>query len=123
MHKPLSGRLFGPAPTHADQGRLDRAFAMIVRQYREPLRQADAAKSLCMTPETFSRLFKRHCGRGFTQCLIEYRVAMACRLLQETELQVTEIGDRCGFRNQANFNRQFLKLKKQSPRAYRRRWQ
>jgi AraC-like DNA-binding protein len=120
--KRLSSRLFDQVPADADQDRLERAFTMIFRHYQEPLRQAEVAKSLNMTPETFSRLFKRHCGNGFTQSLIEYRVAMACRLLQETGLQVMEVGERCGFRNLANFNRQFLKLKKCSPRTYRQRW-
>ena len=120
--KRLSSRLFDQVPADVDQDRLERAFAMIFRHYREPLRQAEVARSLNLTPDTFSRLFKRHCGNGFTQCLIEYRVAIACRLLQETGLQVTEIGERCGFRNLANFNRQFLKLKNCSPRTWRNRW-
>jgi len=118
----LSSRLFDEIPTSAERTRFEEAFSEIVRSYREPVWQSDVAKRLHMTPGTLSRLFKRHCGRGFTQCLIEYRVAIACRLLQETDLRVTEISERCGFLNLSNFNRQFLKIKKRSPRAYRNQW-
>ena len=118
----LSSQLFDTLPTDAERSRFEEAFSEIVRHYREPIWQSEVARRLHLTPATFSRLFKRHCGRSFTQCLIEYRVAIACRLLQETELQITEICERCGFLNLSNFNRQFLKLKGLSPRAYRNQW-
>lgn len=118
----LSSQLFDKLPEGTERTRFEEAFSEIVKNYRVPIWQAEVAKRLHMTPGTFSRLFKRHCGRGFTQCLIEYRVAIACRLLQETDLQVTEICERCGFLNLSNFNRQFRKVKGLSPRSYRNHW-
>ena len=78
------------------------------------------AASVNMTAKSFNRLCIRHCGKSFTRMLIGYRVAMGCRLLQETNLQVTEIATRCGFHNLANFNRQFLGQKAMPPSHYRR---
>lgn len=118
----LSSQLFDSILPDADQTPFMKAFAMIAKNYKSPLRQAAVAASVNMTAKSFNRLCIRHCGKSFTQMLIGYRVAMACRLLQETNLQVTEIATRCGFHNLANFNRQFLKLKHVSPRTYRQRW-
>lgn len=118
----LSSRLFDEITSDTERSQFERSFMEIVKNYKEPLRQSNVAKNLHMTPATFSRIFKRHCGRGFTRCLIEYRVAIACRLLQETDLHVTEICFQCGFLTLSNFNRQFLKVKGISPRAYRNKW-
>ncbi len=48
------------------------------------------------------------------------RVREACRLLEESDLPVTEIAYSCGFNNLANFNRQFRKEKGVVPLRYRR---
>jgi AraC-like DNA-binding protein/quercetin dioxygenase-like cupin family protein len=118
----LSSQLFDSVRHDASQTQFTKAFATIAKNYQNPLRPAVVAASVNMTAKTFNRMFIRHCGKSFTRMLIGYRVAMACLLLQETNLQVTEIATRCGFHNLANFNRQFLKLKHVSPRAYRQRW-
>jgi len=49
----------------------------------------------------------------------ELRVGRACRLLAEGEMNVTEIAFACGFSNLSNFNRQFRRLKRTTPRAFR----
>ena len=51
----------------------------------------------------------------------EQRIARASRLLMEGEVNITEIAFACGFGNLSNFNRQFLRAKRVSPRQYRSR--
>jgi AraC-like DNA-binding protein len=68
----------------------------------------------------FSRFFRAHAGKTFPEFINELRVGRACRLLAESELSITEVAFACGFANLSNFNRQFLRLKQVTPRAFRR---
>ena len=68
----------------------------------------------------FSRLFKKGTGRTVPQYLNEVRTARACRLLAETDQTVNEIARTCGYPSPAHFQRQFVKLQRRSPLAYRR---
>ena len=55
----------------------------------------------------------------FVRQTIIDKVNEACKLLKETEMSVLEICYESGFNNLSNFNRQFLKLIKQNPKAFR----
>ena len=59
-------------------------------------------------------------GKTFPAFVNDLRIGRACRLLAETEMNVTEIALCCGYRNLSNFNRQFLQLKRLSPSEFRR---
>ncbi len=74
-----------------------------------------------MSPPSFSRFFHRATNRTFRAFLNEVRIGHASRLLLETDQSVVEICHDSGFGNLSNFNRQFLKLRKVSPRDYRRK--
>ncbi|MGH9841866.1 MAG: helix-turn-helix domain-containing protein [Blastocatellia bacterium] len=52
----------------------------------------------------------------------ELRVGLACKLLAESDAKITEIACEAGFNNLSNFNRQFLKFKQVSPKAYRQQY-
>ena len=60
-------------------------------------------------------------NRTFRAFLNEVRIGHASRMLLETDQTVAEICYDSGFGNLSNFNRQFLKLRKVSPRAFRRK--
>jgi len=72
-----------------------------------------------MSPFSFSRYFKKNCGAGFVEYLNRVRMNKACHLLRETEYQVHEISDQCGFSSISNFNKQFRKSEGLPPREYR----
>jgi AraC-like DNA-binding protein len=48
------------------------------------------------------------------------RINLACQLLTEDELSVTDICFKAGFNNLSNFNRQFLAVKGMAPSKFRR---
>ena len=72
-----------------------------------------------MTPQAFSRFFRKTVGKTFVDYLAELRVSQACRLLLETDISVGEVSLRSGFNNLSNFNRRFRRLRSQSPRRFR----
>jgi AraC-like DNA-binding protein len=49
----------------------------------------------------------------------EQRIAMAARMLVETDLSILTICLNVGFENPSNFNRRFRQFKGMSPRTYR----
>lgn len=75
-----------------------------------------------MTPDSFSRFFRRIVGRSFTSYLNELKVARACALLYDTDLPITQVATESGFANLANFNRRFKELKELTLRSYRRQF-
>lgn len=112
---PATGRL-----RDADRRRIDRACRVIERRFTEPLRLDDVAPVVHLHPASFARFFKRMTGQTFVEYVNRLRVAHACRLLIETDQQITAICFDSGFGNVSNFNRVFRREKRTTPRAFRR---
>jgi methylphosphotriester-DNA--protein-cysteine methyltransferase len=70
---------------------------------------------------SFSRFFRRATNKTFRGFLNEVRIGHASQRLLETDRTVAEVCYESGFGNLANFNRQFLKLRKVSPSDFRRK--
>jgi AraC-like DNA-binding protein len=117
--EPIASASFVADARLFDQERMDRVFQFLNSKGKEPVRLSEAARILSLSEGAFSRFFRMHAGKTFPQFVNELRIGQACRLLVEDNLNVTEVADRCGFINISNFNRQFLRLKGVSPRAFR----
>ncbi|MCF2869512.1 AraC family transcriptional regulator [Octadecabacter sp. G9-8] len=91
----------------------------IVEHFAENLKVETAAELSGMSPQTFSRNFQAVTGRRFVEFVNRVRIGEACGMLYATELQITEICHKAGFKNLANFNRHFLKVKSMTPSEYR----
>ena len=91
----------------------------VVANYREELTLADSADMACMSPSAFSRHFHATTGNRFTDFINRVRIGQACVKLYETDDRISSICFSVGFRNLANFNRQFSRIKGMTPRAYR----
>ena len=85
----------------------------------EPLQQSEVAAMLQMSSSRFSQFFRRSTGRTFVQYVNALRVALACRLLIDTDLSITEVCFQSGFFNISNFNRRFKEVKSMSPNQFR----
>ncbi|HEX2920583.1 MAG TPA: AraC family transcriptional regulator [Bacteroidales bacterium] len=72
-----------------------------------------------MNPVAFSRYFKENYGTGFIEYLNRTRTNKACYLLRETDYQIHEIAEECGFGSISNFNKRFRKMEGRSPKNYR----
>jgi AraC family transcriptional regulator of adaptative response / DNA-3-methyladenine glycosylase II len=67
-----------------------------------------------------TRLFDKHLGASPGQIARTARVQRAKRLLDETQLPMTEIASRAGFRSLRRFNTVFAEVYKRAPSAIRR---
>lgn len=107
--------------TPRDQTRTGKLLQHINEHAFERLSQSSTAKLVGMSPGAFSRFFSRQFGKPFVSYMAELRVGHACRLLADSDMNVSEVAYRVGFNNLANFNRHFLRLKGMTPSAYRRK--
>jgi AraC family transcriptional regulator of adaptative response / DNA-3-methyladenine glycosylase II len=81
---------------------------------------AGLAARLGIGSRHLSRLFQYHVGASPTQTAQTFRLQRAKRLLDETDLPITEIAYGAGFRSIRRFNDAFLGLYQRAPSDYRR---
>jgi transcriptional regulator GlxA family with amidase domain len=108
-----------PTLNRHDEPRLERVFRLINTHFARDIPLAEAAKTAAMTPSAFCRYFRARTNRTYVTMLNEVRIGHACRALMASDTLIIDIAESCGFRNLANFNRQFKRITKHSPREYR----
>lgn len=86
---------------------------------RSDFKILEVANLANMNSTSFSKFFKSHSGKHFTDYLTDIRIGHVTRLLVDSEKPISEICYECGFNNLSNFNRIFLKKKKCSPKKFR----
>ncbi len=77
------------------------------------------AAELYVSQSTLSRLFKRLCGKSFTEHLKDLRLSRACELLQSSTLTVDGIVRACGLRDLPSFYHAFQAHTGMTPHQYR----
>jgi AraC-like DNA-binding protein len=118
-HRTLASPTYAPSLALYQGERINRVCELISKRFREKVTQSEASRVAKMSVPSFSRFFRRATNKTFRAFLNEVRVGHASRLLLESDRTVAEICYDSGFGNLSNFNRQFLKLRKVSPREYR----
>lgn len=80
---------------------------------------AEAAKAVGLSKRTLFRRLQQQ-GSNFQSLLDETRASLACEYLENTDLAVSAIADRCGFADEANFRRAFHGWRNKTPSQWRR---
>ena len=106
-------------PDHPGHVIVTRVLAELHRAGNDPPPQAELAASLRLSPSAFSRIFKRQMGKNYVDYANHWRLGHACRLLVQTDDDITSIAFAAGFNNLSNFNRRFREAKGMTPREYR----
>ena len=123
----LAGRAiaFGRTPLGAprvpikDAQRLKPVFDIIRRGYTEPIAHGELARAAGMSPEGFSRYFKRVTGHTVTEYITRYRIDKAKELLLSGGREVTWIAYETGFQSHSYFDRVFRSIAKLTPQEFR----
>lgn len=106
-----------------DKTRINAVYNYIQTHYQEQVSLADIASKLNMSEEYFSRYFSKTMKKPFFEFLNEYKINKACKLLIETDKQISEICYAAGFESIPFFYRQFKKFKDCQPKTYRMNYQ
>jgi AraC family transcriptional regulator len=77
------------------------------------------ARAVRMSYFHFSRAFKQSMGMTATSYIAERRIERAKKMLEETEMPISEIALRSGFSSQSHFTTAFRRLAGATPKAFR----
>ncbi|MCX7771751.1 MAG: AraC family transcriptional regulator [Clostridia bacterium] len=87
--------------------------------YRDKIMLEDLTREFHVNRTTLNEAFKKQTGFSIMSYLIKIRVEMACSMLRNTTLPITEIMTIVGFHDDAHFLRTFKKTMGLSPSEYR----
>jgi AraC family transcriptional regulator of adaptative response / DNA-3-methyladenine glycosylase II len=100
---------------------VERALRLIEGGVLDDAGVDELAERLGIGARHLSRLFLRHLGASPAQIAKSLRLQRAKRLLDETDLHITDIAYRAGFRSLRRFNAAFVETYKRPPSDLRRR--
>ncbi len=103
----------------ADDGNkvIEQAVAYIRENFSSDITLSSLAKRFSVSPEHFSRVFKKETGLGFSKYLNSLRLQYAEQLLRADEGQnITEIAENCGFEDSNYFSKKFKEVYGTSPK-------
>jgi AraC-like DNA-binding protein/quercetin dioxygenase-like cupin family protein len=104
---------------YTDERRINMVYDFIQKNYLKQITLAEIASKVNMSEEYFSRFFSKTMKKPFFEFLNEYKINKACKLLIETDKQVSEVCYEVGFESVPFFYRQFKKFKNCQPKNYR----
>ena len=104
---------------HSHNERINIVYKFIEMNYQRRISLGDISGLVNMSEEYFSRFFKKIMKKSFFEFLNEYKINKACKLLIETDRQISEICYAAGFESIPFFYRQFKKFKNCQPKNYR----
>lgn len=102
-----------------DGKRMDQVMQFLLENRFRQVSLEEASEKANLSKEAFCRFFKLRTRKTFTQYLLLLRINEAQKLLQETDLPVSEIAFKVGFENLSYFNRSFKSILGMPPKAFR----
>ena len=102
-----------------DYQKINKVYNYVHVNFTKNISLEEISNLVNMTNSGFCRYFKKVTRRTFISYLNEYRIGVACRLLNQKDLNITEIGFNSGFQSISNFNKQFKSIMGFSPREYK----
>lgn len=101
---------------------LGAALQQLHQNYRDNIAITELAKTAHLSPSSFLRKFKTTFNMTPKEYLRHLRVQEACHLIIRTTQTFAQISHHCGFSDQAHFSREFSRILKEPPSAYRARY-
>lgn len=105
-----------------DTDRIHKVFEFIIKNYRHEMYLQEIASMLNMSNVSFSRYFKHHTRKTFSEYVTEIRISHACSLLMQDNESISQISYASGFDNLSNFYRHFRRITGVIPKDYRKRF-
>lgn len=115
-------RIMASLRRHADQSNavlLSNALRFMAEHCCGDIRREDAAAAAAMSPSHFSRQFRRHFDRSFTDALNEMRTGRVAELLLRSDKPLKLIALECGFADQSYMTKVFRRRHGVTPARYR----
>ncbi len=105
-----------------DTDRMNKVYAHVTKNFQKKMAISQMAELTNLTPTSFSRYFKAHANKTFTEFVTEIRIGHACKLLIENKMEISQSCYESGFHTLSNFNRHFKRITKRTPLLYKREY-
>ncbi|MBR1763576.1 MAG: helix-turn-helix transcriptional regulator [Eubacterium sp.] len=99
--------------------KVEGAKEFILNNYQKELMVSDMAKSVSLSPSYFSRVFKKNTAVSPYDYLLSIRLERAKELLVNSDMQISEIAYKTGFKSTSNFIYFFKNETNLSPLKFR----
>jgi AraC-like DNA-binding protein len=99
--------------------RIGKVTEYIMRNFDKEITLHEVASKANMAVTTFCNFFKINFRVTYVEYLNTVRIGYACKLLADEDHNIVDIAYESGFKNLANFNRQFKRFKNMTPSDYR----
>lgn len=93
----------------------------IRNRFNQELSIQSLAEQFYLSPNYLCQLFKREAGETIVEHISRQRIEYACKLLEETDMSIYQVGEKCGFNDYFYFTRIFKRYRKMTPTQYRER--
>lgn len=97
------------------------ALEHIKKYYNKNITIPELAKISHLSQSYLMSCFKNALGISAIEYICQLRIKLACEMLRDSELNISDIAFECGFANLSNFNRQFKKRLGTPPSEYRKK--
>ena len=105
-----------------NQDRVLTMLAFIQENYSQKLTLQDIANAGAVSTRECLRCFQASIQQSPVEYLLEYRVQVATKLLESTDLPVTEIAIQTGWGSSSYFAKMFHRLRGKTPNAHRKEY-
>lgn len=96
---------------------IEEAVNYVQENYHLPVTLVETARRFSVSPEHFSRMFKKETGFGFCKYLNSVRLQQAEKLLRESDKpNITKIAAQCGYDDSNYFSKKFKEMYGVSPK-------
>ncbi|MGB5356493.1 MAG: AraC family transcriptional regulator, partial [Eudoraea sp.] len=112
-----------PSLKEGDTERMNKVYAYVMKNFRRKITVSELAELPNMTPTSFSRYFKIHANKTFSEFDCEIRIGHACKLMIEQKINVSQACYASGFLTLSNFNKQFKRMTLRTPLTYKKEYQ
>lgn len=112
-----------PQPADRTADKVKQMMIYIHEHYSEKISVPELAELAFLSERDCYRVFRNHLHMTPAAYIKSYRMQIACQLLADTQMQITEIGYACGLGNASYFGKLFREFTGYTPLQYRRKWQ
>jgi AraC-like DNA-binding protein len=116
------GKSINASGNAKEADRIHTIFEYIMKNFHREIYVHEIAAILHMSNASFSRYFKHHTRKTFSDYVTELRISHACKLLMMDDQNISQISFDSGFENLSNFYKHFRKITGVIPKEYRKRF-
>ena len=117
--RPLASRAVVSSWSTVNRSRIDRVLEYIHSRYMDDITVDDLASEAALSRSGLHRLFRDHIHMTISEYVMRLRIGAACALLSAEDKPIAHVASEVGYGTIANFERQFHRLQKMTPREYR----